>query len=207
MSRISLLQIAPLILCAYFIEIFSLLSPASHVKRLIMPILCTASQNLCDPNHADYNGLRTSQHARPQSVIGDIGLALGEVFLMRLPFDMSEESTDPSTWTTSSGPSPPPHPCILIKYMLSGSMIKLGIFILRSFRGRNPREITERSSNEFLLLPFPSEEPAETPAAFGEPLPAPTLRTRAQTWLLIHPAESTLKAGTKLIRTSTYPAD
>lgn len=86
-------------------------------------------------------------------------------------------------------------------------MIKLVIFILRSFRGRNPREITERSPNEFLPLPFLREEPAETPAAFGEPLSAPTLKTRAQTWLLTHPAEFTIKAGTKVIRTSTYPAD
>ena len=103
----------------------------------------------------------------PQTAIGDTVLELGEVFVMRVPYDMSEqESTDPATWTTSSGESPPPHPCVLISRSRLGSTVELEFFVLRSFGGRAPREVTESSltANEFLPLPYPSGEPTITPA-------------------------------------------
>lgn len=141
----------------------------------------------------------------PQTAIGDTVLETGEVFMMRIPYDMSDqESTDPATWTTSSGGSPPPHPRALIsRTKTSESTIELSLFILRTFGGRGPREVTERSStaNEFLPLPYPSGEPTITPAAFGEPLSAPGLRTRSQTWLLIHPVNIPVKPEIKVIQT------
>lgn len=71
----------------------------------------------------------------------------GEVFTMRLPYDMSQqESTDPATWTTSSGGSPPPSPCALITRTTPGSKIELSFFVLRVFGGRAPGEVTEMFS-------------------------------------------------------------
>lgn len=140
----------------------------------------------------------------PQTAIGDTVLDSGEVFMMRIPYDMSEQqSTDPATWTTSSGGSPPPHPRALIMRTTSESMIELLFFVLRSFGGREPREVTGRSSTakEFLPLPYPSGEQTITPAAFGEPLCAPDFRTRSQTWLLIHPVDISVKPKTKVIQT------
>lgn len=145
-----------------------------------------------------------------QTAIGDTVLAFGEVFLMRLPFDMLlEQSTDPLTWTTTSpGPSPPPppshHPCVLISNSFSRSTHQLRILVLRSFQGREPREVTALTSdaNSFLPLPFPGEDlSATTPPAFGRPLSSPDYNTLAQTWLYIHPVSFTTPATTRVIST------
>lgn len=92
----------------------------------------------------------------PQTAIGDTVLGFGEVFLMCVPYDMSVEAgIDPSTWTTTSPGTSPFHPCVIIMNTVSGLMIELEIFILRSFRGREPREITEKSSNANEISCFP----------------------------------------------------
>lgn len=141
----------------------------------------------------------------PQTALVDTVLDAGKVFTMRVPYDMSQsENTDPATWTTSSGGSPLPHPCAYLTKTTSGLMIDISVFIVRSFGWRPPREVTEMSltANEFLLLPSPNGEPTMTPAAFGEPLSIPGLKTRSPTWLLIHPSNFSVDPGTKVIRTS-----
>lgn len=149
--------------------------------------------------------MMASNKRGPPTPIGDTVLELGEIFVMRVPYDMSEqEGTDPGTWTTSSRRSPPHHPCVLILRSRSGSTVELEFFVLRSFGGREPREVTKRSltANEFLPLPYPSGDLDKTPAAFGEPLCAPGLRTESQTWLLIHPAAISVPSHTKVMRKS-----
>ena len=176
--------------------------PTSHVRRLtkannlyrftsrVIPIVMASVLPPSKPG--------------PQTALVDTVLDFGEVFTMRLPYDMSQtESTDPATWTTSSGGSPSPHPCVFLRRNTSGSMIDLSVLIFRAFGGRPPREVTDMSStvNEFLPLPSPNGEPAMTPAAFGEPLSIPGLRTRSQTWLLIHPSSVSVEPGIKVVRT------
>lgn len=144
----------------------------------------------------------------PKTALGDTPLGSREIFMIPLPFDMSmEESTDPSSWsTTLPGSSPPAHPCVLLdNSVLPEAMHELSVLVLRSFRGRQTCEITLRSSsaNFFLPLPFPSEESAPTPAAFGRPFSSPTYSSQLQTWLYVHPITFTVPASTKVIRTST----
>lgn len=143
----------------------------------------------------------------PQTALEDTPLGSREVFMIRLPFDMSmEESTDPSNWsTTLPGPSPPAHPCVLLdNSVLPEAMHELSVLVLRSFRGRQTCETTLRSSsaNFFLPLPSPSEESAPTPAAFGRPFSSPTYSSQLQTWLYVHPITFKVSASTKVIRTS-----
>lgn len=62
----------------------------------------------------------------PQTAIGDTLLKTGKLFIMRIPYDISEqEITDPATWTTSLGRSSPSHPCALISQRkMAESMIE-----------------------------------------------------------------------------------
>lgn len=137
----------------------------------------------------------------PHTALQDTLLEVGEVFVMCVPYDISEQ--DPATWTTSSGGSPPTHPCVLIRRSRLGSTPELEFFVLWSFEGRAPCEVTKRplTANEYLPLPHPSGEPTITPAAFGKPLSAPGSRMQSQTWLLIHSATIPITSHTKVIRT------
>lgn len=150
---------------------------------------------------------QTPNKLAPQTALGDTPLGSREVLMIRLPFDMSmEESTDPWSWfTTLPGPSPPAYPCVLLdNSVLPEAMHELSVLVLRSFRRRQTCETTLRSSsaNFFLPLPFPSEESAPTPAAFGRPFSSPTYSSELQTWLYVHPITFTVSASTKVIRTS-----
>lgn len=140
-----------------------------------------------------------------QTALGDTPLGSREVLMIRLPFDMSmEESTNPSSWSTTL-PRTPAHPCVLLdNSVLPEPMHELSVLVLRSFRGRQNCKTTLRSSsaNFFLPLPFPSEESAPTPAAFGRPFSSPTYSSQLQTWLYVHPITFTVSASTKVIQTS-----
>ena len=168
-------------------------APASHVKRLIKANnLYRFTEFLwAEPYRNIVMASEPPNKPGPQTAIEDTVLDIGEVFLMQLPYDMSEqESTDPAAWTASSERSPPYHPCALIMRSTLESTIELELFVLRSFRGQGPREVTERSStaHEFLPLPYPSREPTMTP----RPLSANLFLHRA--W------ERGLKRGCSYIR-------
>lgn len=154
---------------------------------------------------------RKSQNSEPTltpneptapTILEDTPILKHEVFLVRLPIEISLVNT---TNATSCPGTDGAHPCVLLEHSESDvgdSIHSLQVLVMQSFRtgevSRPPVE-TSALSHLFLPLPFHSRRmPSPTPAGFGHPLVSPKFRPRVETWVLAKSLSFEVTATTRV---------
>lgn len=101
--------------------------------------------------------------------------AIGELIMMRLPFNMPGPTSIISNSAISGSNERNYHPCLVIRMVLDDDCWEVEVYICRSFREKSDpvsyvRSLPPSDYNLFLPLPSCYIPPPDTPSGFGAPL-------------------------------------